>query len=48
MDDLVTCRLRARNLSLFEKFIDYKSYFTTKDYPARDSSGQDAPAGRHF
>jgi enamine deaminase RidA (YjgF/YER057c/UK114 family) len=40
MDDLVYVQISCTDLSLFEKFNPiYKSYFTTKDLPAREFVG---------
>ena len=40
MDDLVYVQIACTDLSLFDKFNPiYKSYFTTKDYPAREFIG---------
>jgi 2-iminobutanoate/2-iminopropanoate deaminase len=40
MDDLVYVQIACSDLSLFDKFNPiYKSYFTTKDYPAREFIG---------
>jgi reactive intermediate/imine deaminase len=40
MDDLVYVQISCTDLSLFEKFNPiYKSYFTTKDLPAREFIG---------
>jgi len=43
MDDLVYVQIACTDLSLFEKFNPiYRSYFTTKDYPAREFIGAGA------
>jgi len=40
MDDLVYVQIACTDLSLFDKFNPiYKTYFTTKDYPAREFIG---------
>jgi 2-iminobutanoate/2-iminopropanoate deaminase len=40
MDDLVYVQIACTDLTLFDKFNPiYKSYFTTKDYPAREFVG---------
>jgi 2-iminobutanoate/2-iminopropanoate deaminase len=40
MDDLVYVQISCTDLSLFEKFNPiYKTYFTTKEYPAREFIG---------
>ena len=50
MDDLVYVQIASTDLSLFEKFNPiYKSYFTTKDYPAREFIGAGSLLrGGHF
>jgi reactive intermediate/imine deaminase len=50
MDDLVYVQISCTNLTLFEKFNPiYKSYFTTKDYPAREFVGAGSLLrGGHF
>jgi 2-iminobutanoate/2-iminopropanoate deaminase len=50
MDDLVYVQIACTDLSLFEKFNGiYKSYFTTKDLPAREFIGAAALLrGGHF
>jgi 2-iminobutanoate/2-iminopropanoate deaminase len=50
MDDLVYVQIACTDLSLFEKFNPiYKSYFTTKDYPAREFVGAGSLLrGGHF
>jgi 2-iminobutanoate/2-iminopropanoate deaminase len=50
MDDLVYVQISCTDLSLFEKFNPiYKSYFTTKDYPAREFIGAGSLLrGGHF
>jgi len=50
MDDLVYVQIACTDLSLFEKFNPiYKSYFTTKDYPAREFIGAGSLLrGGHF
>jgi 2-iminobutanoate/2-iminopropanoate deaminase len=50
MDDLVYVQIACSDLSLFEKFNPiYKSYFTTKDYPAREFIGAGSLLrGGHF
>ena len=50
MDDLVYVQIACTDLSLFEKFNPiYKSYFTTKDLPAREFIGAAALLrGGHF
>lgn len=40
VDDLVYVQIACSDLSLYDKFNSiYKSYFTTKDYPAREFIG---------
>lgn len=50
MDDLVYVQIACTDLSLFDKFNGiYKSYFTTKDFPAREFIGAAALLrGGHF
>ena len=50
MDDLVYVQIACTDLSLFDKFNPiYKSYFTTKDYPAREFIGASSLLrGGHF
>jgi 2-iminobutanoate/2-iminopropanoate deaminase len=50
MDDLVYVQIACTDLSLFEKFNPiYRSYFTTKDYPAREFIGAGSLLrGGHF
>ena len=50
MDDLVYVQIACTDLSLFEKFNPiYKSYFSTKDYPAREFIGAGSLLrGGHF
>ena len=50
MDDLVYVQIACTDLSLFEKFNPiYRSYFTTKDLPAREFIGAGALLrGGHF
>lgn len=50
MDDLVYVQIACSDLSLFQKFNPiYASYFTTKDYPAREFIGAGSLlAGGHF
>jgi 2-iminobutanoate/2-iminopropanoate deaminase len=50
MDDLVYVQIACTDLSLFGKFnAIYASYFTTKDYPAREFIGAGSLlAGGHF
>ena len=50
MDDLVYVQIACTDLSLFGKFNPiYASYFTTKDYPAREFIGAASLlAGGHF
>lgn len=50
MDDLVYVQIACTDLSLFGKFNPiYSSYFTTKDYPAREFIGAGSLlAGGHF
>jgi len=50
MDDLVYVQIACTDLSLFEKFNPiYKTYFTTKDYPAREFIGAGSLLrGGHF
>jgi len=50
MDDLVYVQIACTDLSLFDKFNPiYKSYFTTKDFPAREFIGAAALLrGGHF
>jgi len=50
MDDLVYVQIACTDLSLFEKFNPiYKSYFTTKDFPAREFIGAGSLLrGGHF
>lgn len=50
MDDLVYVQIACTDLSLFDKFnAIYKSYFTTKDYPAREFIGAGSLLrGGHF
>jgi 2-iminobutanoate/2-iminopropanoate deaminase len=50
MDDLVYVQIACTDLTLFEKFNPiYKSYFTTKDYPAREFVGAGSLLrGGHF
>lgn len=50
MDDLVYVQVACSDLSLYEKFnAVYKSYFTTKDYPAREFIGAGSLLrGGHF
>ncbi len=50
MDDLVYVQIACTDLSLFEKFNPiYKSYFTAKDYPAREFIGAGSLLrGGHF
>ena len=45
MDDLVYVQIACTDLSLFEKFNPiYKSYFTTKDLPAREFPARRSPS----
>lgn len=50
MDDLVYVQVACTDLSLFDKFNPiYKSYFTTKDFPAREFIGAGSLLrGGHF
>jgi len=50
MDDLVYVQIACSDLSLYDKFNTvYKSYFTTKDYPAREFIGAGSLLrGGHF
>ncbi len=50
MDDLVYVQIACSDLSLYDKFnAIYKSYFTTKDYPAREFIGAGSLLrGGHF
>ena len=50
MDDLVYVQISCTDLSLFEKFNPiYKTYFTTKEYPAREFIGAGSLLrGGHF
>jgi enamine deaminase RidA (YjgF/YER057c/UK114 family) len=50
MDDLVYVQIACTDLSLFGKFNPiYASYFTTKDYPAREFIGAGSLlVGGHF
>lgn len=50
MDDLVYVQISCTDLSLFEKFNSiYRTYFTTKDYPAREFIGAGSLLrGGHF
>jgi 2-iminobutanoate/2-iminopropanoate deaminase len=50
MDDLVYVQIACTDLSLFQKFNPiYASYFSTKDYPAREFIGAGSLlAGGHF
>jgi len=50
MDDLVYVQIACTDLSLFDKFNPiYKTYFTTKDYPAREFIGAGSLLrGGHF
>src|SRR5260370_15794551 len=50
MDDLVYVQIACTDLSLFEKFNPiYKSYFTAKDFPAREFIGAGSLLrGGHF
>lgn len=50
MDDLVYVQVACTDLSLYDKFNGmYKSYFTTKDFPAREFIGAAALLrGGHF
>lgn len=50
MDDLVYVQIACTDLSLFDKFNPiYKSYFTMKDYPAREFIGAGSLLrGGHF
>jgi 2-iminobutanoate/2-iminopropanoate deaminase len=50
MDDLVYVQIACSDLSLFDRFNPiYKSYFTTKDYPAREFIGAGSLLrGGHF
>jgi 2-iminobutanoate/2-iminopropanoate deaminase len=50
MDDLVYVQIACTDLSLFEKFNPvYRSYFTTKDLPAREFIGAGSlQRGGHF
>jgi 2-iminobutanoate/2-iminopropanoate deaminase len=50
MDDLVYVQIACTDLSLFQKFNPiYASYFTTKDYPAREFIGAGSLLiGGHF
>lgn len=50
MDDLVYVQIACSDLSLYDKFnAIYKSYFTTKDYPAREFVGAGSLLrGGHF
>ena len=50
MDDLVYVQIACTDLSLFARFNPiYASYFTTKDYPAREFIGAGSLlAGGHF
>ena len=50
MDDLVYVQIACTDLSLFDKFNPiYKSYFTTKDFPAREFIGAGSLLrGGHF
>lgn len=50
MDDLVYVQVACSDLSLFDKFNGiYRTYFTTKDYPAREFIGAGSLLlGGHF
>jgi 2-iminobutanoate/2-iminopropanoate deaminase len=50
MDDLVYVQVACTDLSLFDKFNGiYRTYFTTKDYPAREFIGAGSLLlGGHF
>lgn len=50
MDDLVYVQIACSDLSLFDKFNGiYKTYFTTKDFPAREFIGAGSLLrGGHF
>jgi reactive intermediate/imine deaminase len=50
MDDLVYVQIACTDLSLYDKFnAVYKSYFTTKDFPAREFIGAGSLLrGGHF
>jgi enamine deaminase RidA (YjgF/YER057c/UK114 family) len=49
MDDLVYVQIACTDLSLFEKFNPiYRSYFTTKDLPARVIGAGSLLRGGHF
>ncbi len=50
MDELVYVQISCTDLSLFEKFNPiYRTYFTTKDYPAREFIGAGSLLrGGHF
>jgi len=50
MDDLVYVQISCTDLSLFEKFNPiYASYFSTRDYPAREFVGAGSLLrGGHF
>ena len=50
MDDLVYVQISCTDLSLFGKFNPiYESYYSTKDYPARENIGAASLlAGGHF
>jgi enamine deaminase RidA (YjgF/YER057c/UK114 family) len=50
MDDLVYVQIACTDLSLFDKFnAIYRTYFTTKDLPAREFIGAAALLrGGHF
>ena len=50
MDDMVYVQIACTDLSLFQKFNPiYASYFSTKDYPAREFIGAGSLlAGGHF
>jgi enamine deaminase RidA (YjgF/YER057c/UK114 family) len=50
MDDLVYVQIACSDLTLFDKFNPiYKTYFTTKDYPAREFIGAGSLLrGGHF
>ena len=50
MDDLVYVQIACTDLTLFDKFNSiYKSYFTTKDFPAREFIGAGSLLrGGHF
>jgi enamine deaminase RidA (YjgF/YER057c/UK114 family) len=50
MDDLVYVQIACTDLSLYDKFnVTYRSYFTTKDLPAREFIGAGSLLrGGHF